>query len=136
MALVTRSTNASMDAASGGLAPHISDGLIAGEALDVAAPCYIKASDGKVYMCNGTATGEAVDNYAGFTARATSAGQPVSLFAAGAKFHYADATLTPGQKLYIGATAGRLNTATTTGDAVGVAQAVTASIIRVTRNVL
>jgi hypothetical protein len=43
--------------------------------------------------------------------------------------------LTPGDKYYIGATAGRLDAAATTGDAVGVAQAITSTDIRVTRNV-
>lgn len=133
MALVTRSAIASMDAASGGYAPQISDGLLAGEALDVAAPCYIRASDNLVMMCNGTAAGEAVSGFAGFTARATAAGQPVTLFGVGAKFEYATG-LTPGAKLFLAATAGRLDTVATTGGTTPVAQAITARIIRVLRN--
>ena len=129
MALLTPSANVSMDAGSGGLAPHISDGLVAGEALLAGAPCYIAAA-GTVFMCNGTAAGVAVSNYAGFTARATAIGQPVSLFGAGAKFEYSTG-MTPGAKYFMGATAGRLDTAATTGGTAPIAQAVTATMIRV-----
>ena len=131
MALVTRAANASMDASTGMFAPQIS-GLVAGEALDVAAPCYIKSSDGKVYMSNGTAANEAAE-IIGFTPRAVKAGQPCTLFGKGARFNYGTGG-TPGDKLYIGATAGRLDAATTTGDAVGVAQWITATDIRITRD--
>lgn len=129
MALLTRASYASMDAASGGYAPQISDGLVAGADLDVAAPCYIKASDGKVYMSNGTAATEPA-KFDGFTARAVKSGQPVTLFGTGAKFEYGTG-LTPGATYYIGTTAGRLSDAATTGDAVGVARAVTSTMIRV-----
>lgn len=132
MALLTRSTKASMDAATGMYAPQIT-GLYAGEALDIAAPCYIKSSDGKVYMSNGTAANEAAE-VIGFTPRAVAIGEPCTLFGAGARFHYSDGALTPGDKYYIGATAGRLDTAATTGDAVGVAQALTTTDIRVIRD--
>lgn len=131
MALVTRSANASMDASTGMFAPQIT-GLIAGENLDVAAPCYIKSSDGKVYMSNGTAANEAAE-IVGFTPRAAKAGQAITLFGKGARFGYGSG-LTPGDKLFIGATAGRLDTAATTGDAVGVAQVITATDIRVIRD--
>lgn len=130
MALVTRDTRASMDTSTGMIAPQIS-GLIAGEDLDAVAPCYIKAADGKVYMSNGTAANEAA-TFAGFTPVLAKAGEPVTLFALGAIFRYASG-LTPGQKLYIGATAGRLDTAASVGDAVGVARALTAETIQVTR---
>lgn len=131
MALITRSANASMDASTGMFAPQIT-GLIAGEALDVAAPCYIKSSDGLVYMSNGTSANEAAE-VVGFTPRAVKSGQPVTLFGKGARFSYGTG-LTPGDKYYIGATAGRLDASTTTGDAVGVAQAITATDIRVIRD--
>lgn len=132
MALVTRSGDESIDAASGGFAPQVSDGLKAGEALDAVAPCYIKQSDGLVYMSNGTAANEAA-GFDGVTPKAYSVGQPVTLFGVGAKFKYGSG-LTPGAKLYIGATAGRLDTAATTGDAVGVAKVVKSNLIRVIRN--
>lgn len=127
MTLITRATYASMDAASGGYAPQVSDGLTAGQDLDTIAPCYIKASDGLVYMSNATAFNEAA-KFVGFTARAVKSGQPVTLFGLGAKFEYATG-LTPGAILYIGATAGRLNDAATTGDPVGVAIALNARLI-------
>lgn len=131
MALITRSSYASIDTNTAMYAPQLSD-LVAGEDLDIAAPCYIKSSDGKVYMSNGTAANEAAE-VAGFTPRAVKSGQPVTLFGSGTRFKYGS-SLTPGDRYYIGATAGRLDTAATTGDAVGVAQAVTATDIRVIRD--
>lgn len=132
MALITRATNASMDASTGMFAPQIT-GLVAGEDLDAAAPCYIKSSDGKVYMSNGAAANEAAE-VVGFTPRAVNSGEPVTLFGHGARFRYGTG-LTPGNILYIGATAGRLDAAATTGDAVGVAQVITSTDIRVTRDI-
>jgi hypothetical protein len=131
MALVTRSTDASMDVSTAQFAPQIT-GLFAGEALDVAAPCYIKSSDGKVYMSNGTAATEPAE-IIGFTPRAVASGQPVTVFGKGTRFNYGT-SLTPGNILYIGATAGRLDAAATTGDAVGVAQVITSTDIRVIRD--
>lgn len=131
MALVTRLAAASMDASTGMYAPQIT-GLLAGEDLDVAAPCYLKTSDGKIYMSNGTAATEPAE-FAGFTPRAVKSGQPVTLFALGARFRYAAFSGQAGDKLYIGATAGRLDTAATTGDAVGVARVLNDSDIQVTR---
>jgi hypothetical protein len=137
MALVTVSAVSGLDASSGMYAPQISDGLVAGADIgstsQAVTPCYIKASDGKVYPTDGTAATEAA-RLAGFAARFTKTGEPVTLFGIGTKFEYATG-LTPGALLYLGATAGRLDTAATTGDAVGVAQAITATLIRVTRGV-
>ena len=129
MSLVTRDADASIDTSTAMVAPQIT-GLIAGEDLDVAAPCYIASSDGKAYMCDATA-GDEKAVLAGFTPRATKAGEPCTLYAAGARFRYGSG-LTPGAVYYLGATKGRLETAATTGDAVGVAQAVSATDIRVT----
>lgn len=130
MALVTRSTDASIDTSSALYAPQIA-GLYAGEDLDVAAPCYIKAGDGKVYMSNATAANEAA-KCMGFTPRAVKTGQPVTLFGVGARFKYGTG-LTIGAPYYVGATAGRLDTAQTVGDGIGVAYAVTATDIIVVR---
>lgn len=130
MALVTPA-RVSVDASSAMYAPQLSDGLVAGEDLLIGAPCYIKQADGKVYMADGTAANEKAV-VAGWTPRQTNLGEPVTLFGIGTKFQYATG-LTPGQKLYLGTTPGRLDTAATTGDAVGVAQAITAKLIRVTR---
>lgn len=128
MALVTRVSTAGMDGSTGQYAPQIT-GLLAGEALDVAAPCYIKSSDGKIYMSNGTSANEAAE-IVGFTARAVAAGEAVTLFGKGSRFRYGS-SLTPGDIYYLGATAGRLDTAATTGDAFGIAQAITSTDIRV-----
>ena len=128
MGLVTRSTDASMDVSTGQFAPQIT-GLYAGENLDAVAPCYIKSSDGKVYMSNATSANEAAE-VVGFTPRAVVAGQPVTLFGKGTRFHYGS-SLTPGDIYYVGATAGRLSTTATTGDAFGVAQAITSTDIRI-----
>jgi len=131
MSLVTRDSAASMDLATGQIAPQVS-GLVAGEDLDVVAPCYIKSSDGKVYMSNATAANEAAE-VIGFTARAVKSGQPVTLFGKGARFRYGS-SLTAGAKLYVGATAGRLDDAPTTGDWEGVAEVVDSTDIRITRD--
>lgn len=130
MALITKATDASLDAASAMYAPQRS-GLTAAEALDALAPCYI-ASDG-VHMSNGTAA-DADAGFDGFTARAYSSGDTnVTLFGIGTKMRYATG-MTPGAKLYIATTDGRLADAATTGDAVGVAKVVSATVIRVIRD--
>ena len=131
MALITRSSDAGIDTSTAQFAPQIT-GLIAGEDLDVAAPCYIKSTDGKVYMSNGTSANEAAE-VIGFTPRAVASGQPVTIFGKGTRFHYGT-SLTPGNVLYIGATAGRLDASATTGDDVGVAQVITSTDIRVIRD--
>ena len=128
MALVTRASTAQLDVSTGQFAPQIT-GLVAGADLDVAAPCYIKSSDGKVYMSNGTAATEPAETV-GFTPRSVKSGQPVTLFGKGARFSYGTG-LTPGDIYYAAATAGRLDTAATVGDAFGVAQAVTSTDIRI-----
>lgn len=131
MAQVARDSSASMDSSTGMFAPQIT-GLIAGEDIDPAAPCYIKSADGLVYMSNGTAANEAAE-VIGFSPRGAKAGQPITVFGKGARFHYGSG-LTPGDKYYIDTAAGRLNDAATTGDAVGVAQAITDTDIRVIRD--
>lgn len=130
MALVTRLATASMDVSTGMIAPQLT-GLIAGEDLDAVAPCYIKSSDGKVYMTNATAQNEAAE-VVGFTPRAAKAGQPITLFGDGTRFSYGSG-LTPGNVLYAGATKGRLDDGPTLGDPFGVAEVVTATEIRVSR---
>lgn len=133
MALVTKATDASIDTVSAQTAPQRT-GLVAGEALAALAPCVLK-SDGLVYMCNGTAA-DADAQFDGFTPREYASGDTnVTLFGIGTRMRYAASGLTPGAKLYIAATDGRLDTATTTGDAVGVAKAYSATDIRVTRDV-
>ncbi|MGB1301547.1 MAG: hypothetical protein ACPG5O_10060 [Pseudoalteromonas tetraodonis] len=128
MALVTRGTTASIDAIQGQKAPYIS-ALVAGEALDALAPCYVK-SDGKVYMSNGTSNNAAAKCH-GFTPTAYASGAPVSLYGPGTRAEYGSG-LTPGAPLYVGATAGRLDASATTGGLVPVAIAVNAREIVIT----
>lgn len=133
MALVTIASDASGDASTLAYAPQVT-GLIAGEDLLACCPCYVKSADGKVYMSNGTALNEAAE-FVGFNVRSgVKAGQPVTLYGLGARMKYASG-LTPGDILYIGATAGRLDTAATVGDtaAGGTVQIVSATDIRVIR---
>lgn len=131
MSLITRLATASLDVSTARNAPQIT-GLYAGEALDLCAPCYIKSSDGKVYMCDATADNEAAE-FAGFSPRAVSADEPVTLFGLGTRMRYAS-SLTPGDIYYVGATAGRLDTARQVGDSVGVAMAVSDTDIVVIRS--
>lgn len=134
MALVTRNANAdvSMDTSNAQFVPQIPD-LICGEAIDPAAPCYIKGADGLVYMYDGTAVDEKAV-LAGFSPRAAAIGQPITLFKSGARFGYGTA-LTPGIKLFGAATKGRLDTAATTGGLVPLAQVVNATDIIVVANI-
>jgi hypothetical protein len=125
MALVTRSALASIDVGLAQFVPQIT-GLLAGEDLDIAAPCYIKTADGKVWMTDATAANEAAE-VVGFAARHTHSGEPVTLFQV-ARFRYGTG-LTIGNILYAAATAGRLDTAATTGDAIGCARVITATDI-------
>lgn len=131
MADITKSADASMDASTGAFAPQIT-GLLAGEDLDVAAPCYIK-SDGLVYMADGSAN-DALAVVAGFTPRAVASGQPVTLFGVGARFRYGTG-LTPGALYYLSATAGALADAAATGHTAALAQAINSTDIRVLVNV-
>lgn len=132
MALITRSSTASGDTTHLMKVPQISGDVYAGEALDAVAPCYIKAADGLVYMSNGTAANEAA-KFDGFTARAVPVGQPVTLYGIGARFGYGSA-LTPGANLFIGAIAGRLDSAATIGGTLAIARAINSTDIRVLRN--
>ena len=122
--VATRATGPDMDTSTGMYAPQIT-GLIAGEDLLACAPCYIKGSDGKIYQSNGTAATAAAD-VVGFSVEARKAGQACTLRALGTRLGYCDAgTLTPGAKYFLAATAGRLDTAATTGGTVAIARAVT-----------
>lgn len=133
MALVTRIAGASGDTNQLKKCPHIT-GLMTGEAIDGGAPCYIDSTTGSIFMCDGTAADQKAV-IAGWAPRDAILGEPLTLFGIGARFSYSSGTLTPGQKLYLGTTKGRLDTAATTGDAVGAAQAVNTTDIRATRNI-
>lgn len=84
----------------------------AGEDLDAGTPCYIK-NDGKVWKSSGAAANAAAAVH-GWTVEPVKAGrQPVSLYF-DIDIEYGSG-LTPGAPLYLGATAGTLDTAPTTG---------------------
>lgn len=128
MALVTRATSVNFDASTAMLAPQIS-GLIAGEDILAGAPVYIKAADGKLYNSNGTAANEAA-KCDGFAALNVLAGGALTVYGKGTRYRYSTG-LTPGANLYIAATAGRLDTAPTTGGLLPVARAINDTDIRV-----
>lgn len=129
MALVTRVAQASGDTTHLQKVPQISGDLYAGEALDAVAACRV-AADGLVYMSNGTAN-DANARFTGFTARAVALGQPVTLYRLGARFRYGTG-LTPGAQFFVATTAGRLDTAATTGGLTAIAEAVNSTDIQVT----
>lgn len=133
MSLVALATSPGpgMDVSTGALAAQIT-GLFAGENLLTVAPCYIKTSDGLVYMSNGTAATEPAE-FVGFTPRAVVSGQPVTLFSIGACFRYGAFSGQAGDLLYIATTAGRLDTAATTGGVVAVARILDTSRIQCIR---
>jgi hypothetical protein len=103
-------------------------GLIAGEAISAGMPCYIKASDGKVYKSNGTSANEAAAVH-GWAAQAASAGEAVTLVW-DVRIRYG-AGMTPGTKLYVATTAGTLVDAATTGGTAPVGFVVDATRIHV-----
>lgn len=132
MALVTKSTRASVETGSAQRAPQVIG--IAGADIALAAACYI-VSTGKIEMTDGTAA-DVKAKFAGFAARDAKAGEPVTLYGLGSIWHYLDVAATPGTIYYIAATAGRLDTAASTGDSVGVVQVMPdGKTIRVTRNI-
>lgn len=134
MATVTKATDVSFDANTGGNAPQIAGDLLAGEALAANDFCYIKAADGRAWRTNATAAATETTRLAGVTPIPIAVGMPVTLLGLGVCLRYALGSLTPGAVYFLSATApGGLDTAATTGDAVGVAQAISDTDIRVTR---
>lgn len=103
-------------------------GLLAGEGITAGMPCYIKGSDGKVYMSIGTAANAAA-KVDGWAAETVAAGEAITLFF-DVNFRYG-AGLTPGTRVYVGATAGILADAATTGGTAPVGFAVDATRIHV-----
>lgn len=132
MALLAKAASASVDGSTAIQLAPIS-GLTAGEDIPICAPCYVKAADGLVYMSNGTAANAAA-KVDGWSAQAAKAGQGVTLFGPGLRMGYGTG-LTIAALYYLGTTAGRLDTATTTGGTVAIAKAITATDIVVIANV-
>lgn len=112
MAMITRSSKASTSTLNPPASNRFGSGLIAGEDLPAMCPCYVKASDGRVWKSNGTALNPAAD-VVGWTAMPADAGEPVTLmFDVSARY---GSGLTPGAKLYAFTTAGEIADAPTTG---------------------
>lgn len=132
MADLVKVAQASLDTSSGMFAPQRCGDLYAGEALGAVVPCYIKASDGKVYQSNGTAANEAA-KFDGFTPRACRIGDAVTLVGIGARFRYGTG-LTIGADLFVSATAGALSDTATTGGVRAIARVMTSTDIRVTKD--
>lgn len=103
-------------------------GLKAGAAIGAGDVCYV-ASDGTVMPSDGTAAdAKAVGSW--IAAGATQVGEAVTCFK-NVSFHYGSG-LTPGAPYYVGATAGRLDAAATTGGTVVVARAIDTTRIQFT----
>lgn len=103
-------------------------GLKAGEDIAAGDVCYI-ASSGLIMRSDGTATGAAAVGF-GIAAGAAQSGEACTLYR-NVSFHYGSG-LTPGAPYYVGATAGRLDSAATTGGLVVVARAIDATRIQFT----
>lgn len=128
MAVVTKDSAPSIDTNSAMFAGQIAGDLIAGEAIAVLDACRINAADGRVYRSNGTAN-DANARFDGFAPKAYVAGQVMTLYNIAVRARYASG-LTPGQRLYVAATAGALDTAPTVGGQVEVARAINSTDIR------
>lgn len=119
MALITKSGTPSLSSPTPSRENTVT-GLLAGEAIAAGDVCYV-ATDGTVMRSNGTSANAAAVGF-GIAGGAAAVGEAVTLFRR-ANFHYG-AGLTPGTPLYVGATAGRLDTAATTGGTVVVARVI------------
>jgi hypothetical protein len=86
-------------------------GLKAGEAIAAGDLCYVK-SDGKVWRSNGTSANAAA-KVDGIAPKAAAVNDPCTLYR-NIEFNYG-ASLTPGARLYLSATAGALSDTATTG---------------------
>jgi hypothetical protein len=120
MALVTRLATAHIDASTAMFQPTLSGDMIAGEELDPVSPVYLN-TDGKYYMADGTAANNKAV-IAGWTYKKVRIGQALDLCPGLGTVASYGSGLTPGAKLFLAATKGRLDTVATTGDAVGIAQ--------------
>lgn len=130
--LIVKSANPSFDASTGMVAPQVSQKLLGEDIASAVTPLEMRP-DGLLYR----ASGAAADLHArifGWSTRKGKTGQPMAVYGLGAVGKYADETLVPGSLLFLG-TGGTLSSTASTGDAVGCAQAIDASNIRITRNI-
>jgi hypothetical protein len=100
---------------------HQLSGLIAGEAIAAGDACYIKGSDGKVYLATGAAANAAAV-VSGFAAKNYAVGQGVTLYH-DVNLAYGSG-LTPGARYFLSGTVpGGLDTAASTGGTTWIAEA-------------
>lgn len=125
MALIAKSGTPSLSSVVPPQNAIISSGIKAGEDIAAGDACYI-ASDGTAKRSDGTAATAPAKAH-GIAVRAAKNGEAVTLMR-NVELHYG-AGLTPGAPLYVAATAGRLDSAATTGGTVPVAFVVDASRI-------
>lgn len=131
MAAVSKSGTPSLATMLPGGNCFVGSNLKAGAAIAAGDACYI-ASTGLVHPATGAANNAAAQ-VDGFAAAAAAAGEAVTLLT-DVDFHYGSG-LTPGARYYLsGATAGGLDTATSTGGLIAIAKAIDATRVRVTAN--
>jgi len=106
-------------------------GLHAGEdGIKKGMPCRIN-SDGEVVRSNGSAA-DVNAQVDGFAARDADAGEPITLIGEGARIRYnKGGNLTAPNTLFVAATDGKLDNASTTGDSTGVARVINSEAILV-----
>jgi hypothetical protein len=130
--IATKSATAGIDISTA-VVNQLLTGLIAGEDIALCDLVYLK-SDGKVWRATAAAANAAAKAI-GVAPRAAKAGQPITVVPGPNQVvRWSDAALgTPGTLLFVGETAGTLSSIATTGDAVGFAQVIDASNIRLIR---
>lgn len=107
-------------------------GLVAGEALTAFCPCYVKASDGKVYKSNGTSANAAA-KVRGYAAQAYASGDTDVTLYWNVRVRYG-AGMTPGTDLFLSTTAGTFEDAATTGGTAPVGYVVDATRVELWRS--
>lgn len=107
---------------------HVIAGLLAGEAIAAGDLCYVK-SDGYVWRSNGT-NADAAAKFDGIALVAAPVGEACSIYN-NVTVRYGSG-LTPGARYYVAATAGRVDTAATTGGTAPIGFAVDATRIHFT----
>lgn len=131
MAAVAKSGTPSLCSQTPGREHQIS-GLYAGEAIAAGDACYVKASDGKVWLSTGAAANAAA-KVRGYAFAAASVGEAVTLYF-GVNFYYG-AALTPGTDLFLsGTTPGGLVDAASTGGTAPIGYVIDATRVHLARS--
>lgn len=117
----------SADASMGQICPQVSNHA-AGEAINAGMPVYLDVATGKWMKATGAAA-DAKASIWGFAARTVKANQQLTAYGLGARFNGFGSGLTAGALLYVGATAGTLSDAATTGGTRPIARAISTTDI-------